>query len=92
VSGDYRELRVAKKVLRKLQAFSPDEQREVVRLLGVIRIEPTPDRRNKHTLMLPPLVFTVYTTNQFWIVYHVVGNRVTILNVAHADEGAPSPW
>lgn len=89
MSGAYRELKVSTRVLRVLQGYSEDEQDEVLRLLGIIRMDPVPDGQVKHVLRVPPVVFTVYATPRFWIAYHVVGNVVNVNNVGRAHESRP---
>ncbi len=73
----------------RVALFSPQEQREVRRLLEVIRIDPSIDNVHKIVFPMPPAVFTAYVTSQFWIVYHVMGTAIRVTSIWRiADNGA----
>jgi len=64
----------------------------VARLFSLIQADPAIDNRVKLVLVRPPAVYTVYASPRFWIVYHVVGNVVSILKVGRAGVSEPTPW
>lgn len=69
-----------------MRLLSAEEQDEVQRIFGLIQIEPVPDPATKVVLMVPPAVFTVYYTSRFWVVYHVIGSEIRVVNVGRASD------
>lgn len=84
-------LLVTERVFRVLQGFSPAERREVNRLLGLIQADPWVDNAHKIIFPMPPAVMTAYVARDFWIVYHLSGNLITVYNVKHAAAFEPLP-
>jgi hypothetical protein len=74
--------------VRVLDSLTDPDRREVLRLVEHIRLDPSPNGTTRIVLMVPPAVFTVLVQSGFWIVYHVSGSQVSIVNVGR-DETQP---
>ena len=84
-------LRLSVPVLPFLRALSDADRREVRRLLGLIRLDPSPDNLAKHLILVPPVFFTVYSTARFWIVYHVNDNVIVVNHIGRSGLSEPTP-
>ena len=73
----------------RLICFPLDEQREIARLLELIRVDPSIDGVHKIAYPAPPSIFTGYITSQFWIIYHIVRDHIRVVNIWRvADNGS----
>jgi hypothetical protein len=64
-----------------LDALNDFDRRAVLALIDQIRLDPSPDERHRYILHVPPAVLTVLAQNGFWIVYHLIGGTVSVLNI-----------
>ncbi|OFW01426.1 MAG: hypothetical protein A3G20_00885 [Acidobacteria bacterium RIFCSPLOWO2_12_FULL_59_11] len=56
---------------RVIDELSDAQQEEVWRLIQLIELDPSPDGSVKVVVQLPPVVVTVYTHPNWWIMYHI---------------------
>lgn len=78
------QLRFAPRVAEVMRTLSEAEQDELERIFGHIQVDPVPDPAAKVVIMVPPAVFTVHYASAFWVVYHVVGAEIRVVNVGRA--------
>lgn len=87
------ELRYARRVLELITEFDEEEWREIRRLChNIIRQDPSIDNEHKLFFGRFPLVFTLYASPRFWIIYSVSNTIITVENIGRAGYSDPSPW
>ncbi len=63
------DVRLLPQATKFLEGLGPTDQDDVLRLLGLIGLDPYIDGKAKFPYALPPATVTIYLAPMFWIVY-----------------------
>lgn len=61
-------------------ALTPEERREIIRIVARIQLDPVPDNRIKIVQFELGTMYTTYFDNRgHWVTYHIVNNTIRII-------------
>ncbi len=77
-----------------LEQATPEERQEVGRIIDqLLCFDPWIDNRTKLHFPLYPVIITLYSDGQHWIIYHVQNNHeIRIWNIGRAHDEKPMPY
>jgi hypothetical protein len=68
--------------------LTPEQRRRILRLIGNVQVDPTPDNDSKFTLYELGSMYTICRDHQgYWVVYHVHAQTISVVGV-----GVGSPY
>jgi hypothetical protein len=82
------ELNLLRPAVRFLESLKEDADRnEVRRLLDIIAVDPFWDQRTKFPFPVPPAIVSMYRSDRFKIVYHVINSsRINVWAIGFAED------
>lgn len=61
-------------------ALTPEQRREIIRIVAKIQIDPVPDNRVKIVMQELGTMYTTYFDPRgYWVTYHIVNNVVRVV-------------